>query len=197
MTSRWALQAGELGAFTGQLLRRPRQVSALAPSSQRLCALMAAQLPVWARRVAEFGPGTGNVTGEILKRGIAPADLFLYEINPTFCDILRERHPGAAVFSEPAEALSRTGPDALDAVVSGLPLLSMSPTQQAVILGAAFSRLVPDGVYIQFTYGVFPPLRASIASRLGLEFTRTARVWRNLPPAVVYIYRRTRMDPAG
>ena len=81
--SRWALQAGELSAFTGQLLRRPRQVSALAPSSRRLCALMAAQLPAWGRRVAEFGPGTGNVTGEILRRGIAPEDMFLYEINPT------------------------------------------------------------------------------------------------------------------
>ena len=67
----------------------------------------------------------------------------------------------------------------------------MSPAQQSAILGAAFSRLVPDGVYIQFTYGLFPPLHAEIAARLGLEFTRTARVWRNLPPAVVYVYRRT------
>ncbi|MBB6464370.1 phosphatidylethanolamine/phosphatidyl-N-methylethanolamine N-methyltransferase [Aminobacter lissarensis] len=182
----------ELNAFAAQLLRRPRQVSALAPSSPTLCQLMAGQLPRWARRVAEFGPGTGNITREILKLGIDPGELFLYEVNPVFCRMLRDRHPDVTVFYEPAEALAYHGPQQVDAVVSGLPLLSMSAAQQQAILTAAFSRLGPDGVYIQFTYGLFSPLRRSVADSLGLEFTRSPRVWRNLPPAVVYVYRRKR-----
>ena len=83
-----------------------------------------------------------------------------------------------------------TGP--VDAVVSGLPLLSMSAGQQQAILSAAFSRLAEDGVYIQFTYGPVSPLREGIARRLGLVYTRTRRVWLNLPPATVYVYRRAR-----
>jgi phosphatidylethanolamine/phosphatidyl-N-methylethanolamine N-methyltransferase len=182
----------EFNAFAGQLLRRPRQVSALAPSSPDLCRLMAGQLPHWARRVAEFGPGTGNITREILRLGVAPGELYLYEVNPVFCRMLRERHPDVTVFDAPAQNLAFTGPRQLDAVVSGLPLLSMSAGQQEAILAAAFSRLVPDGVCVQFTYGLFSPLRSAVAERLGLEFTRSARVWRNLPPAVVYVYRRKR-----
>jgi phosphatidylethanolamine/phosphatidyl-N-methylethanolamine N-methyltransferase len=182
----------EFTAFAGQLFRRPREVSALAPSSPSLCRLMAGQLPRWARHVAEFGPGTGNITREILRLGIAPADLYLYEVNPAFCRILGERHADVTVFNEPAQELAFTGPLQLDAVVSGLPLLSMTAGQQQAILTAAFSRLVSDGVYIQFTYGLFSPLRKSVAEKLGLEFTRSPRVWSNLPPAVVYVYRRKR-----
>lgn len=182
----------EFNTFAAQLLRKPREVSALAPSSPTLCQLMAGQIPRSARRVAEFGPGTGNITREILKLGIAPADLFLYEVNPVFCRMLRERHPDVSVFDEPAEKLASSGPAHVDAVVSGLPLLSMTSSQQQAILSAAFSRLGPDGVYIQFTYGLFSPLRKSIAESLGLEFTRSPRVWRNLPPAVVYVFRRKR-----
>lgn len=182
----------EFNAFAGQLFRRPREVSALAPSSPDLCRLMASQLPCWVRRVAEFGPGTGNITRELLRLGIAPADLSLYEVNPAFCRMLRERHPDVAVFNEPAEKLASSELRRLDAVVSGLPLLSMPVAQQHAILAAAFSRLAPDGLYVQFTYGLFPPVRSGVANKLGLDFTRSARVWRNLPPATVYVYRRRR-----
>lgn len=182
----------EFNAFAGQLVRRPHEVSALAPSSPDLCRLMADQLPRWVRRVAEFGPGTGNITRELLRLGIAPADLSLYEVNPAFCRMLRERYPDVAIHNRPAQELADTVPHRLDAVVSGLPLLSMSAGQQEAILAAAFSALVPDGLYVQFTYGLFAPVRSGLAKTLGLDFTRSARVWRNLPPATVYVYRRKR-----
>lgn len=181
-----------LATFSAQLLRRPREVSALAPSSARLCRLMAAQIPASARRVAELGPGTGNITREILKVGIEPGDLGLFEINPTFCLMLQEAYPAVNIFNEPAERLALTGPEPLDAVVSGLPLLSMSAAQQEAILSAAFSRLSGDGVYIQFTYGPVSPVRDGILQRHGLTHTRTRRIWLNLPPATVYVYRRAR-----
>ena len=186
-----------LAAFSAQLLRRPREVSALAPSSTRLCRLMAAQIPAAAVRVAEFGPGTGSITQEILKAGIAPAGLDLFEINPEFCRYLRDRFPGIAVYNEPAEKLGAAGVQPFDAVVSGLPLLSMSPGQQEAIVSAAFAGLSGDGVYIQFTYGPVSPVREAIVARLGLAYTRTRRVWLNLPPATVYVYRRGRRAAAA
>lgn len=179
-----------IATFSAQLVRRPREISALAPSSPTLCKLMAAQIPEWARRVAELGPGTGNITREILAVGIEPANLSLFEINPSFCMILRERHPGITVVNEPAERLALAGSEALDAVVSGLPLLSMSAAQQEAIVAAAFARLSAQGVFIQFTYGSASPLREGIEQRLGLVHARTRRVWLNLPPATVYVFRR-------
>jgi phosphatidylethanolamine/phosphatidyl-N-methylethanolamine N-methyltransferase len=186
-----------LATFSAQLLRRPREVSALAPSSRALCRMMAAQIPASAMRVAEFGPGTGNITREILRSGIEAGNLSLFEINPPFCQMLRKTYPGVHVFNEPAERLALAGPELLDAVVSGLPLLSMSPAQQEAIVSAAFSRLAPDGVYIQFTYGPVSPLRESIAQRLGLTHTRTRRIWLNLPPATVYVYKRAKVAGAA
>lgn len=182
-----------LATFSTQLLRRPREVSALAPSSLRLCRLMAAQIPPSAVRVAEFGPGTGNITSEILGAGILPSDLSLFEINPEFCHVLRARFPGVVVHNQPAQYLASPDHGPVDAVVSGLPLLSMSPALQEAIVAAAFARLSGEGVYIQFTYGPASPLRETIVRRLGLVYTRTRRVWLNLPPATVYVYRRARL----
>ena len=136
------------------------------------------------------GRRIGNITREILRLGIAPTDL--YEVNPVFCRMLLDRHLDVTVLDEPAEKLAASGPQHVDAVVSGLPLLSMTASQQQAIVSAAFSRLGPDGVYIQFTYGLFSPLRRGVAESLGMEFTRSPRVWRNVPPAVVYVYRRKR-----
>ncbi|WP_274424928.1 class I SAM-dependent methyltransferase [Chelativorans sp. YIM 93263] len=180
----------KLTTFSAQLLRRPREVSALAPSSRHLCRAMAMQIPSSARRVAELGPGTGNVTREIIEVGIQPKDLSLFEINPYFSQWLRNTYPAATVFNEPAHKLALAGPEPIDAVVSGLPLLSMTAGQQQEILSAVFSQLGEDGVYIQFTYGPASPVRQNIVTSLGLTYTRTNRVWFNLPPAVVYVYRR-------
>ncbi|MBO6903305.1 MAG: SAM-dependent methyltransferase [Rhizobiaceae bacterium] len=178
--------------FVAQLLRNPRQVSALAPSSQRLGRMMARQLPVSAARVAEFGAGLGNITAEILNVGIAPDELFAFELNPVFARHLRTALPAVRVVNAPAQEMDTCIPGKVDAVVSGLPLLSMPAGMQHDIVAAAFRGLRPDGVYIQFTYGPFPPLQQAVAQALGLAFTRTVRVWGNVPPATVYVYRRCR-----
>lgn len=184
--------------FSRQLVRNPRAVSAIAPSSPELCRLMTAQIPHCATRVAEFGPGTGNITREILRLGVAPEDLVLFEINEAFCRDLRGRFPGVTVHNRAAQELATCGPAGqFDAVVSGLPLLSMPADVQEAILSAAFARLAPDGVYIQFTYGTCSPVRSAIMRRLKLGFTRTGRVWRNLPPATVYVYRKVRVAAAA
>lgn len=182
----------EFAFFSRQILRRPREVSALAPSSPSLARMMARQLPLTAARVAEFGPGTGSITREILRAGIGPGALTLFEVNETFCRRLGASLPGVQVVNAPAQELSAHVPGDLDAVISGLPLLSMPRDVQRAILSAAFRGLAPEGIYIQFTYGVLPPVRTAVARELGLAFTRTARVWNNLPPATVYVYRRER-----
>lgn len=178
--------------FLAQTLRHPRQVSAIAPSSPHLARTMARQLPRSAVRVAEFGAGLGSITREILLAGIRPENLYAFELNSAFCGSLRNSFPAVRVMNAPAQTIAASAHPPFDAVISGLPLLSMPRSVQHEILSAAFSGMVDDGVYIQFTYGLFPPMHRAVARELGLSFTRTTRVWRNAPPATVYVYRRRR-----
>ena len=94
-------------AFAGLLFRRPSEVSAR-HSLPDLSRLMASRLPRWARRVAEFG--TGNITREILRLGIALGNLYFYEVRTAFCRILGERHADLSIFSEPTQELVSTEP---------------------------------------------------------------------------------------
>jgi phosphatidylethanolamine/phosphatidyl-N-methylethanolamine N-methyltransferase len=180
----------DLKLFLSQLIRRPAQISALAPSSEDLARAMAAEIPLPAGRVAEFGPGTGKLTQAILARGVAPADLTLFELNADFCTLLRGRFPGVSIVNAPAQALPDHCAPGLSAVVSGLPLLSMSEATQQAIVGAAFDRLAPGGVYIQFTYGPASSMAEPVQRALGLQARRGPKVWNNLPPARVWTYRR-------
>ncbi len=72
------------------------------------------------------------------------------------------------------------------AVISGLPLLSMSPKKKMAILSGAFTYLRPGGALYQFTYGPFCPVPLSILNRLGLQAECMGRTIANLPPAAAY-----------
>ena len=164
--------AHEAQLFFRQLLSKPKQVSAIAPSSRWLARAMAQGLGPTSGRIVEFGPGTGQLTRGILAAGVAPGDLTLFEMSPDFTTHLRDTFPGVT------------------AVISGLPLLSMPPDLRESIVQAAFDVLAPDGTYVQFTYGPKPPLSPEQLERIGLTVTPGPKVWANLPPARVFHFRR-------
>lgn len=180
----------DLALFVGQLLRNPREVSAVVPSSRILAQAMVRDLGPATGRVVEFGPGTGKITAAILSRGVRPENLTLYEMNPAFCAALARRFPGVRIVNAPAQAAAEAGLGEVGAVVSGLPLLSMPKAVQQDILSAAFAVLQPGAPYIQFTYGAAPPVHNTVRAALGLAVEPGPRVWYNLPPARVYVYRR-------
>ena len=181
--------AGELVLFLGQMLRRPLEVVALAPSSRELARSMVGGLSAQTGGVAELGPGTGCITREILARGVAPCDLTLFEMNPVFCTRLRQHFPGVRVENRPAQDIARSGLSGLGAVISGLPLLSMSDAAQRAIVSASFAAMRPGGIFVQFTYGARPPVAEGPRRDLALTWQRLGRVWENLPPAQVYLFR--------
>jgi phosphatidylethanolamine/phosphatidyl-N-methylethanolamine N-methyltransferase len=172
--------------FVGQVLRRPHQVVALAPSSRHLCAEMVAQIDPAAGPVIELGAGTGNITQAILDRGVAPENLHCVEINPDFCDRLSAQFPRLNVHKMSAGDLGRLPIVGAQAVVSGLPLLSMPLELQRGILSGAFRLLQSGGSYVQFTYGPKPPAARAVREELGLTWTVSDKIWWNMPPARVY-----------
>ena len=180
----------DLALFRRKLLRNPRQISAVAPSSRYLAAAMAEGLGPETGRVVEFGPGTGRLTRGLLAAGVSPQYLSLFELDREFVDHLRLAFPSVAVHHLGADRAAEVIDPGVGAVVSGLPLLSMPVPIREAIVNAAFQILAPDAPLIQFTYGPTPPLPSETIQRLGLRVEAGRKVWANLPPARVYRFYR-------
>lgn len=187
--------ARELRLFAKQLLENPGDVGAVVPSGRALARSITQGLGPDSGKVLELGPGTGAFTGAILEKGVAPEDLALFEMNTSFCDILRTDYPGVQVINQPAQLMLDHGFKNVGAVVSSLPLLNMPAEVQHNIVSAVFQTLRAGGVMVQFTYGSKPPITEPVRKALNLKWTRRPKVWANLPPARVYIFTQT--DPAS
>ncbi|WP_439137705.1 class I SAM-dependent methyltransferase [Roseicyclus sp.] len=180
----------DFALFMGQILRRPGQVVALAPSSRALCAEMTEGLDPAKGPVIELGAGTGVITQAILDRGIAPAALHTIEMNPEFHAHLQARFPSVHHHKMSAGDVGDLDLSEVQAVISGLPLLSMPLALQRGILGGSFAQLAQDGRYVQFTYGPKPPVARALRDEMELEWRISAKIWRNIPPARVYRFFR-------
>lgn len=199
------LDLHSIRTFLGEWLRDPLRTASITPSGRQLARLMVAALPPGAQRIIEIGAGTGVFTRALLDSGIAPQNLLVVEINPHLADFLRQRFGGANVVCadarqlEPLLARASFGGDdgGVDAVVSGLGLLSMRADTRCAILRSALAVLAPKGCFVQFTYGPKSPVRRSERDLLGLAVQRRGFALRNLPPATVYVYRRRQRWLAG
>lgn len=176
-------------------LASPSRVGAIAPSSDALAELITREIGPSTGPVIELGPGTGAFTYKLLKQGVRPSDLSLVEYGSDFVKTLQLRFPGARVLWMDAARIGSSGlfgKQDIGAVVSGLPLLNMSPRKVIAILDGAFSVIRSGGAFYQFTYGVRCPVPRRILDRLGLKATLVDRAILNIPPAAVYrLTRRT------
>ncbi|MDD7909664.1 methyltransferase domain-containing protein [Pseudovibrio exalbescens] len=170
----------------------PLQVGAVAPSSPYLGQRMASYIPPYSRKpVLELGPGTGAVTAAVLKSGIAPTRLIALEYSPEFCETLRQKFDGISVVQGDAYNIAATLPqlpqESLSAIVSSLPLMNKAPRARLACLRAALDYLEPGAPFIQFSYALKPPVSVK-----GTELTveRSNWIFKNLPPARVWVYRR-------
>jgi phosphatidylethanolamine/phosphatidyl-N-methylethanolamine N-methyltransferase len=181
--------------FLKTLLESPRLTGAVSPSGRFLARAMARAIgPARDGLVVELGPGTGPVTKALMERGVAADQLVLVEYEAAFCRLLAQRFPGVRVVQGDAYALRRTLAELagrpIRAIVSSLPLLNQAPPRRAALVDDAFALMAPDGVFVQFTYGMASPIPRP-AGR-GLAAKVTAPIWLNLPPARVWTYR---VDP--
>lgn len=170
------------------------RVGAIAPSGPTLTRLMTKEIGRHSGLVIELGPGTGVFTRALLKQGVREKDLTLVECCQEFAVMLREKFPEARVLQMDAGRLhqNESFPEgAVGAIVSGLPLLNMSPSRVLTILRWAFRRMRPSGAFYQFTYGPRCPVPKRCLERLGLSASCTGRALVNLPPASVYRIRKS------
>lgn len=179
----------ELAAFFKVLLKCPRHVGAIFPSSVYLAQEMANKAASdTTGYVVELGPGTGVITHALLESGIAPERLIAVEFSNELAEHLQKRFSNIKVIQGDAANLSDllgVYSNKVSTIVSGLPLRSLPTVMTEQILQQVAAVLVKGGRFIQFTYGyrvlneIFPAHFYRIYSKW---------IWRNLPPARVDIY---------
>jgi phospholipid N-methyltransferase len=178
----------EVRLFSSAWRSSPHKIGAVVPSGRALARLLTRDIGIGTVPIIELGPGTGVVTQALLERGIPEDQLALIEMNGIFAAALRTRFPDARIFETDATSLSHLFDDdeLAGAVVSGLPLISMSPEAVQAVLEGAFSVLRPDGAFYQFTYGLWFPVPRKTLRHLGLRAKRVGWAALNFPPASVY-----------
>lgn len=180
--------------FVRDVLRRPGQMGAVAPSGPALAKCIVEEARIGpGHAVAELGAGTGVFTREIAARH-PDAPLVVFEPGEELAAAIQAQIPAAHVTTRLADALPEVldglGIDRVDRVVSGLPWAIFPLEVQTAILDAVVSRMPADGRIVTFQYlhsQVMPG--AAVLRRLLEErfttITRSAPVWANLPPAFV------------
>lgn len=184
--------------FLKRWLRRPLAMGAVVPSGRLLAEALAltAVREIEGRdgHVIELGAGTGEVTKALLAAGIPPARLALIERDPELAAFLRRHFRGPRIIEGDAARLSRLlkaeGVSRVAAVVSGLPLLSLPAEVVNGIVHGVFEALPRGAALVQFTYGPAPPVPRGLRENLRLVGAHGRRIWRNVPPAVVWTFRR-------
>ena len=168
----------EYATFFGQFRERFETTGAIAPSSRFLARSMTRYLrarpadaaPV---RVLEIGPGTGAVTGTIVKH-IREHDRFdLVELNEAFAEHLKLRFENDPVWNcvaaqstvhvAPLQEFVSDGP--YDFVISGLPLNNFPADLVDDIFEHYFKHLLPGGILSYFEYQFVRSIRTRIGAK--------------------------------
>jgi phosphatidylethanolamine/phosphatidyl-N-methylethanolamine N-methyltransferase len=174
--------------FMWRLVTKPKTIGAIAPSSRRLARAMAAEVDANGP-ILELGPGTGVATEALIARGVAPSRITAVEYDAHFAALIHARFPGVNVIRGDAFDLGRTlgnPAEKFAGAISGVPLLNHAPDRRTLFLSGVLDRLTPGAPYVQFSYGLVPP----VDPPAGVSVRRTAFVLMNMPPARVWVYRR-------
>jgi phosphatidylethanolamine/phosphatidyl-N-methylethanolamine N-methyltransferase len=186
--------------FVKRFFVSPREVGSLLPSSPRLAAAIAHDLPQG--QLLEIGPGVGTFTEAIVAKMGKEDRLDLVEIDPAFCRALERRFArDPRVTVHQASILEWSPGYTYDGIVSGLPLNAFSTEEVEEILAQYEHLMAEGGQLAYFEYVGIPALqRSSLVGDAG-SHARAVRklkqrfyeeygvgeeiVWLNAPPARV------------
>jgi phospholipid N-methyltransferase len=157
--------------------------------------------------VLEYGPGTGSFTLEVerLRRAGTRLRYLGVEKDPGMYHYLTQRFPKLEfVLGDAADAVEHCcakNLPAAAAIISGLPLILMTPQMVDRIVAATRACLRPDGVFRTFSYvHSYPSRRAGqlrgLLQECFEEYELSRPVVRNLPPAFTLTGRTPRQRPA-
>lgn len=171
-----------------RLIKSFKTSGTITPSSPRLIQRLLSPINFGsARCIVELGPGNGCVTKAILEKLHPDCLLICFELNSAFIEQLeliadpRLRIVNACASSIRQE-LDKHGIEAVDHVVSSLPLALIDADMVDTILCSVGNNLKPGGYFQQYQYTLknYSDMKPRF-SDVKLRFTL-----RNVPPAFVY-----------
>jgi phospholipid N-methyltransferase len=164
--------------FARNFFRHPRMLGSIIPSSRFLIKQLLQPIN-WnrARVIVEYGPGVGNITGEVLRHMRADAALIAIEMNPDFVSYLQGSiaDPRLRVVQGSAadveEILRRAGCGRADYIISGIPFSTIPAPVREAILQKTRDVLEPGGAFLvyQFSTRVLQDLKR-IFGYVGRKF---------------------------
>lgn len=169
------------------------QIGAVLPSTRFVCRSVCKRFPPHTKVVVEYGPGTGVLTREVLRRLPADSKIYSIELNETFIQALKEISdprfqltPGDVV--DYARRLGTLDPRGVDVVVSGIPFSFLQDEVTEEIVRNTSRGLKEGGVFIVYQYSLtmvavlkrhFPSVGISIELR-------------NIPPTFIMTASKTK-----
>lgn len=174
-----------------KFLRHGTSIATFAPSSKYLARSILKGIDFDAAKcIVELGAGTGPVTVEILKRAKPDTKVMIVELDPDFCNRLRDKFPNADIVEGDAarldELLKIRGITQVDHVISGLPLPSFPADLRKSIIESSLKVLAPNGTFRQLTNMpyVYWKMYKGYFDNVKFKFVPL-----NFPPAGVYVCR--------
>jgi phospholipid N-methyltransferase len=182
--------------FLKRFFQRPMQVASIVPSSKTLIRKVSSKMDLDEPRViAEFGPGEGCHTREIVRRMHPQSRLLLFELDAELAEHLKEQFASDAritVLNADAADLSielqKLGLSQCDYVVSGIPFSILEATKKRQLLQNTFDALKPEPHAAFIIYQVTNELVGHCRqfSRIESEYCL-----QNIPPMFVTKFYRT------
>jgi phospholipid N-methyltransferase len=190
----------DFALFFGKFLTQGTRIASVAPSSRWLSRTTVANVR-WAhvQTLVELGAGTGPITRVIAERARPDCRVVVVERDADFARLLKERFRGHDNFDiverdvrDLGSILADRRVQAVDHVISGLPVPSFPHALQLELFRAVRSVLKRDGTFNQITeipwlfWGFY---------RKFFDEVRFAFEPRNLPPAGAYFCRGVKLIP--
>ena len=173
-------------------IRDLKKIGTITRSSRSLCKNMVKHVDFRkADLIVELGGGDGVITRFILDNMKPDAKLLVFEINPKFCEILRnigdERLVVAEASAEELESyLQQLNATKVDSVISALPFVAMPKELGFDIVGKCHRFMKKGGRYVQVHYSLLSKkLYQGIFGNVDINFVPL-----NVPPAFVFCVRK-------
>jgi phospholipid N-methyltransferase len=171
------------------------QVASIVPSSKQLIRRVSEKFDFSEPRViAEYGPGEGCHTREIIRRMHPDSTLLLFELDPELAEHLSDQfrsNPRIHVINAGADEitteLEKRDIPYCDYIVSGIPFSTMEINKKRALLQKTFDALAPNQTSAFIIYQVTNELRqhATFFDRAESEYCL-----QNIPPMFITVFHK-------
>ncbi len=165
-----------------------RTTGAVTRSSRFLCQTMVENIDYdKAEVIVELGAGDGVITKHILERMRPNTRLLVFEIQASFCEIIRKIDDDRLIIIEDSaehlhQYLKEYGFEKADAIISAIPFVVLPKKLVKKIVVTCKDNLCPNGYFMQFHYSkMLKSLYEDVFTEVEVKF-----VTRNIPPAFVF-----------